>query len=233
MENIKKGLTSNSLKWIAIITMFIDHIGAAIIEKNGITLMYPDMVKVDWILRGIGRISFPVFCFLLVEGVMHTRNKWKYLINLTIFALISEYPFDLAFRGGITFAYQNVFWTLFFGLLAMIICQMIEKKQWELKIPAMLLVGAGCAVLAELCNTDYGAMGVALIFVLYITRQDRKLQCICGAICFMWEITSVISFVFIYFYNGVRKKGMNKYFFYLFYPLHLLLLFGIRQFFFK
>ena len=229
----KKGINANALKWIAIVTMFIDHIGAAVLEKNGQIFWNPDLLKVDLLLRGIGRIAFPIFCFLLVEGITHTHNRWKYLFNMALFALIAEYPFDLAFRGGIAFDYQSVFMTLFFGLLAMIICQIIEEKQWKLKIPVMLLAGACCAALAQFCNTDYGAIGVILIFVLYITRNNRLVQCICGAVCFIWEVTSVISFVLIYFYNGVRKKGMNKYFFYLFYPAHLLILYAIRRLFFE
>ncbi len=105
----KKGISGNTLKIIAIITMLIDHIGAVVIE-NGILkyqdpllmqtiLATPEGVKwstIDFALRTIGRISFPIFCFLLVEGFLHTKDVRKYGIRLLAFALISEIPFDLA-----------------------------------------------------------------------------------------------------------------------------------------
>ena len=227
-SSTKKGITANTLKWIAIITMFIDHIGAAIFERGLVRDGASQLYKLDVMLRLIGRVAFPIFCFLLVEGFLHTHNVKKYAINLALFSIISEYPFDLAFKGGFTFEYQNVFLTLFFGLLTIIGVHWIEQKEWKYKKPYILLVGVIGACVAELCNTDYGAIGVILIFILYITHKNRNKQCLFGAICFIWEITSVFSFLLIYFYNGVRKKGINKYFFYLFYPLHLLVLYGIH-----
>ncbi len=141
----RKGIPGSTLKIIAIITMFIDHVGAAVfepyiydyLENNG-----PDQAKAaicsklpwfwaDWMgnvdalsnidmtLRSIGRIAFPIFCFLLVEGFLHTHDLKKYLTRLFAFALISDIPFDLAFFGKIRLDHQNVFFTLFFGVLAL------------------------------------------------------------------------------------------------------------------
>lgn len=225
---VKKGISANALKWIAVITMMIDHIGAAILEKNGITYTYPNLLLTDRILRYIGRVSFPIFCFLLVEGFLHTRSKWRYLLRILMFAVISEYPFDMAFRGSIDWYHQNVFWTLFLGLSALILIEKVEKAGWQFGKIAGLIIAAAFAAVAQLSHTDYKAAGVLLIYVLYVARDSRMLQCICGAICFIWEKTSVFSFVFIYFYNGIRKKGINKYFFYIFYPAHLLILYAIR-----
>ncbi len=221
------GITANTLKWIAVITMFIDHIGAAIFER-GIVQANGDWLQFDMMLRMIGRVAFPIYCFLLIEGFVYTRSLIKYGLNLFLFCILSEYPFDLAFRGGFTWGYQNVFFTLLFGLLTISGVSYFEKKTWKYKQIAYFLVGAVGAVVAQLCHTDYGAMGVLLIFILYITRNNKGKQCIAGGICFIYEITSILAFVLIYFYNGVRKKGINKYFFYLFYPLHLLFLYGIH-----
>ena len=80
-----RGLTSFQLKCIAVVTMVIDHIGA---------ILYPG----DLIFRYIGRIAFPIFCFLLVEGFFHTHDRIQYMIRLGIFAILSEIPYDLAFR---------------------------------------------------------------------------------------------------------------------------------------
>lgn len=229
---MQKGISANTLKWIAVITMFIDHIGAAIVEKIGVIAAGNGYYMFDQILRGIGRVSFPIYCFLLIEGVLHTHNKLKYCLNMFAFAVVSEIPFDLAFMGRMSFNKQNVFMTLLFGLMALIFIQIVEQKMWKFGIVVELLIGTIFAAVAQLCHTDYGAIGVALIFILYIARDDRIKQCFCGALCFLWEITSVFSFVFIFFYNGIRKKGINKYFFYLFYPLHLLVLYAIRIVFF-
>ena len=108
----KKGLTGSTLKIIAMIAMLIDHIGAAVlvrvIRSTGDMSLYEGYT----ILRKIGRIAFPIFCFLLVEGFIHSSDKKKYALRLGIFALLSEVPFDLAFQSKVVgFEYQNVFFT--------------------------------------------------------------------------------------------------------------------------
>ena len=183
----------------------------------------------DTICRYIGRVAFPIFCFLLVEGFLHTRNVWKYTGRMAIFALICEYPFDLAMRGSVWMSHQNVFCTLLIGLLMMIGIQQIESSTVRYQKPMILFTGLFAAAIAELCRTDYGAIGVMLIFILYMTRDNRMRQCILGAVCMMYEYTSVFAFPLIYLYNGRRKKIFSKYFFYWFYPVHLLLLYGIHQ----
>ena len=100
-------LNSYQLKCIAIITMLIDHIGAVLFPEN-------------LVLRYIGRISFPIFCFLLAEGFYHTKNVKKYMMRLAVFAVLSEIPYDLAFRNTyIEFTRQNVFFTLLIGVVMM------------------------------------------------------------------------------------------------------------------
>ena len=148
------GITGSTLKIIAIITMFIDHVGAALFEhyqykvlepygaeycKATITSKVPwlwadwmgdpiAVQSIDMLLRAIGRIAFPIFCFLLVEGFLHTRNVKKYLVRLFIFALISDVPFDLAFFGEIGLDHQNVFFTLFLGVSALACIDYVRHK---------------------------------------------------------------------------------------------------------
>jgi hypothetical protein len=109
-------------------------------------------------MRLIGRLGFPLFCFLLVEGFQHTHNKWKYASRLAIFALISEIPFDLALRGKFFyFNYQNVFFTLLIGLLVMIGFQMIADKARDKKwLPLLAVVG----VIAVGCAFTYLSKGI-------------------------------------------------------------------------
>jgi hypothetical protein len=145
---VKRGLTGSTLKLIAIITMFIDHIGAFLIEPIlfnanpymtkpilwGLTLT--QLKTLDTTLRLIGRLAFPLFTFLLVEGFLHTRSKKNYLIRLSLFALISEIPFDLArSRIMFDFSYQNVFFTLALGLAVLWLMQNYTNTTWKWLIP--------------------------------------------------------------------------------------------------
>ncbi len=228
--NEKKIISADLLKWIALITMFIDHIGAGIIEKRYLSL--PDMFTVDMVIRNIGRLAFPIYCFLLVEGYKYSRNRWKYCLNLFVFALLSEIPFDFLFREALTTDYQNVYFTLLIGMLVMIVSGMIEEKQWKFGILLEILVCAAFGYLAELMRTDYNSWGVILIFLLFISRnRPRWFMCLIGALFMLTsksEIAGIVSFVLILFYNGKRSGKINKYVFYSLYPIHLALYCGIR-----
>lgn len=115
--NNNKNVTGSTLKIIAIVTMLIDHTAAVLLGNN-------------MIMRMIGRIAFPIFIFLLIEGAIHTRSKMKYALRLCLFALISEIPFDLAFSNeAFFFGYQNVFFTLAIGMFMIIAFDLAEKKQ--------------------------------------------------------------------------------------------------------
>ena len=112
------GISADLLKLTAIITMLIDHIGAGILERLLIDgyvtdyALYLKIYQLDSVLRIIGRISFPIFCFLLAEGFLHTRSRRGYAFRLLVFALLSEIPFDLLFSGGFNGNSQNVFYRI-------------------------------------------------------------------------------------------------------------------------
>jgi len=211
------------LKLCALVTMFVDHIGAVLIEN---TYLYniEKFRMLDVCLRLIGRLAFPLYAFLLVEGFLHTRSWKKYTLRILVLALLSEIPFDLAAYGKMNWEHQNVFFTLLIGLLVL---KGIEKAE-ENKIAVAVVSVAGC-VLAYLMHVDYSYMGIALIVFLYILREDHRRRCIVGGTLFAYELTPVFAFMMIYRYNG--KKGetrIPKMVFYGFYPVHLLLLWGIR-----
>lgn len=225
-----KGLSGGALKMIAIITMFIDHLGAtvlrAIVRLPSVSSV-PESQKM-WLAiynlsRDIGRLAFPIFCFLIVEGFLHTRNVKKYAGRLFLFALISEIPFDLALKGNVFYPdKQNVYFTLFIGLLVMVGISYITENGTRNMSLAILPIAVGM-VAAYYIDTDYNYKGVFLIAVLYLMRYTRLYQCIGGAAAVSWEIPAPLAFIPIYFYNG--KRGFQlKYFFYWFYPVHLLLL---------
>lgn len=240
----KQGITGSTLKIIAMITMFIDHMGASILENGimqkvaGESVVSADVAAlhaynawkmVDILFRSIGRLSFPIFCFLLVEGFLHTRDWRKYFARLFLFSFISEIPFDLAFHK--TWFYmegQNVFFTLWIGILVLAGMKYIEeRREWTKTVQylgELLVIAAGYAV-AEFLHTDYSGFGIIAIACLYLLREDRKKQALCGGVLFLWEVSAPLAFFPIYRYNG--KRGLDlKYVFYFFYPVHLLL-FGI------
>ncbi len=261
----KRGVPGSVLKWVAIVTMFIDH--AAVILVYGWAKFHHgwgpgvESTTFYYILRGIGRLGFPLFCFLLAEGFFHTRSRGKYLLRLGLFALVSELPFDLAFqetwktfgrpeagfwaRWGLEFGDQNVFFTLFLGLLAVMLWDGLTRGGRE-DVPAWrgfaaVVCALALGAAAHYGETDYGAMGVALILVLYLLHDRPFARDLLagGVLAAMipfgshWiELFGIAAFPLFHLYNGKRGRQM-KYFFYVFYPAHLLLLTGIGRLLFR
>ena len=218
--------------------MLIDHFGDAYLKH--ISLM-----------NLIGRIAFPIFAFQISEGYLHTKNLKKYFLRLFLFALISQIPFMLfysIYTDGFTL---NIFFTLFIGLLTIFLydkithCsfQCIKKEQvksflrYFLGFLTILLLG----ILAQTCHLDYGFFGVAIIFLFHLFRNNKIamivsfiLACILkfGIPCLenfnLWyiglTIFTILPIIFICLYN--KKQGPKvKYLLYLFYPVHLLILY--------
>lgn len=221
-------MSSFELKIIAIITMLIDHIGAVFLTPNTTSYL---------IFRSIGRLAFPIFVFLLVEGFHHTRDAKKYLTRLGIFALISEIPFDLAFYGGFYMGHQNIFFTLFLGFLLIMLMKEVEiklpKNVIVINVINALLVIVFC-IIAFYLQTDYNFLGILLITAFYLFRGSKMFLVISILLIFGTPIGSIsilaaLSMVFIALYNGNKGKSM-KYFFYFFYPAHLLILFLVFRY---
>lgn len=243
-------MSTFALKIIAITTMLIDHVTAIFIPQD------------TWIYlvgRIIGRITFPIFLFLLVEGFFHTRNIQNYLKRLGIFALISELPYDLAFYnsffsksgGNIKsdlpqmfsdpyvfdtvikrfVSYQNVLFTLLIGLVTIYFMSIIEKKYKKNMLYVNLfnaVITLAACLVAALLKTDYSYKGVLLIVAFYLFRGSKILLTISIFIISQDVIQafSALAMIPIAFYNGKKGKDI-KYFFYTFYPGHLILLFLI------
>ena len=255
------GLTGSQLKWIAIITMLIDHIGASLLEWYNVFLPAGDTKKLlgnlDTVIRGVGRLAFPLFIFLMVEGFFYTRSRSKYLLRMSLFAAISEFPFDLAFYlrwsdfgKNIWWRtrHQNVFFTLAIGFLAIWVMESLRPKKWEwgrfLPAAENLLRMAVCAGaawggcrLADYLHTDYSWKGVLAIVLAYLIRLwgrlDLEIFGILAALLFSsgLELTAIADYWLIRHYNGQKGITVNRWFFYLFYPCHLLILGLLRVFF--
>ena len=128
-EKTSYGLSGAALKWIAIITMTIDHFAVAVwfnIYCHDF-IIHPEYKTAFRIMRFIGRIAFPIFIFLMIEGYKHTHSRLKYLLRMLLFAFISEVPYDLAFyKKPLYMDKQNVFFTLFIGLATIAVMDLID-----------------------------------------------------------------------------------------------------------
>ncbi|MCR4960101.1 MAG: conjugal transfer protein TraX [Lachnospiraceae bacterium] len=192
-EESKGGLPGSTLKIIAIITMFIDHTGAVILERylsridmtralnpESVDFDYLRLSLLDGLMRAVGRIAFPIFIFLLVQGFTYTHSRTKYVLRLALFCLIAEIPFNMAFRGKVfTTDYQSVFLTITIGFLFLWFAEDIALKNnvkaW-LGIPSMILSSAalGLWVTKKVANTGLVrgttyVIGTTVVFALIIS----------------------------------------------------------------
>ena len=221
------------LKILACITMFIDHVSYIIPGET-------------YYLNYIGRLAFPIFAFQISEGYIHTRNLKKYMFRLFIFALISQIPFML-FHTLINedFLVVNVIFTLLFGLISILV---FDKCNKFLGLLATILLG----IIAQALKFDYGFYGVSIVFLFYLFKEFKIISAISYLVATTIYFTSMIlaygkygteillkafdwylpfaictmcAIIPIVLYNN--KKGPNtKYLIYLFYPLHLILIYA-------
>ena len=242
MEKLKI-LNSNALKVIAMILMLLDHMWGTIIPGN------------QWMTL-VGRMAFPIFAFLIVEGYIHTSDYKKYIKRLLIFGLLSEIPFNLIYTGSIIFPFhQNVLFTLVLGLLIINEIDKIKNnKEIKLRVKSILKILL-FLLITIIGFVDYGITGVLTIVIFYLFREFKfawlgqlislillyivffKGQSIIINI-FNYEYflpiqgMGVLSLILIWLYIG--KKGNNskllKYIFYSFYPVHMLMLYLIYYF---
>ncbi len=218
----ERGLNGNQLKLIAVVSMLLDHIGVVLADGE----LYD-------LLRILGRAAFPIYAFLLVEGFFHTGSWKKYALRLGVFAGMSECFYDLALTGHpVDWRCQNVFLTLLLGLLMM---QVLSWLRSWMPGPAglymQLAVIIGFCGIAWLMKTDYSYSGIMLIAIFYWFYGDRRNSCMVGLLWMAVMETPMLrvlglaaGFLMIYAYNGTRGRWNGRWFFYLFYPVHLMIL---------
>lgn len=219
-------LSGSWLKVIAVVTMLIDHIASVLLREDPILLfsVLGRAVTLYEIMRTIGRIAFPLFAFLLVEGFIHTSNRKKYGTNLLVFAFISELPWNLEHTGKLFCSSQNVFFTLFFGFIGLCI---IENFKGKKRVGYLLIMLA----ITLIFHADYGCVGFGFILMLYILRENRLFQTVFGVCGLSTTWKSGLAFIPINLYNGKRgfiKGKFMKYAFYAFYPLHMFVLYLLK-----
>lgn len=204
-----------TLKMIGIVTMFLDH--------------YNYIIGGPEIFDILGRMAFPIFAFALVEGYKHTRNIHKYLFRIGISAILFQIPAQILGYNETL----NIFFTLFLGLM----CIYIYNK---LNIYISAILSISIIILAVVIKADYGVYGILLIICFYLGRDNRYIRIAAPLLLNIWlyflprlfgmekiQVYSILALIPIYFYNG--RKGRNvKYFFYIFYPAHFVILELIR-----
>lgn len=227
---IKQNLDTNFLKLIAIVSMTIDHFYKA---------FWPD----NFILALIGRMAFPLFAYCLVVGCLYTRSIKKYLLRLSIFAVVSQPFFVMAFhptwQGFVeNILVANIFFTLVAGVLVVSALMDIKKRWWMIGIALLMEIFLGL---------DYGLYGIVMMAIFYLCRNNSKLSLLFVFLWMCWtslfgdfvhifgvgidlQFFALLALPLIYIHTSVNPK-IPKFFFYGFYPAHLLVLFFCRRLF--
>ncbi len=229
-----KFINTFTLKLMAILFMTIDHVAVVIgTRPDSGHLYYSNLLSPHTyeIMRHFGRLAFPIYCYLIVEGFFFTRNVKKYVLRLTIFAFISQIPFSLAvMKDPFYMGDLNTLFTLAIGLTCVAFMDAATTKR---TIPYQLsfIIIIALSALSGLLKTDYSIYGILLIFIFYIFRgQPVKIFAAMILDCILLQpatqLYSLFALIPIFLYNG--KKGPSiKYVFYIYYPLHLTLLYFI------
>lgn len=215
---IMNNLDTNFIKMIAILTMFIDHIGK---------IMYPDVL----ILQIIGRIAFPLFAYCIVIGVLYTRDVKKYVLRLALCGIVSQPFYVLAFDTD--WFVSNIFLNLLVGVL---VIHTIVERRWILL--GLLIVFSG------LSDIDYGLRGILLMIVFYVFRENPRKSILMSTLILILPTVndlifqnqdmsiqgfSVLALPLIYLHTDFNLR-INKFVFYGFYPIHLLTLYLVKSF---
>lgn len=223
-------MSSFALRLLALSCMCVDHAGLALFPSVGL-------------FRCIGRAAFPLYCFLLTQGYIHTRDLRAYGRRLLLLAFVSEIPFDLLIFGRLTSGMeQNVLFSLFFGLLALYAIDTLKKKPHTACLSLLIL-----ALAAMLCRVSFGWLSIALCLSFYYAAERRmRLVLFCGGSLLLYSFTllfsgvarswvlvsfcSLFSLLPILLYNGERGPRCRAFtfLFYASYPLHLAALVALR-----
>ena len=226
----KQGLSGNALKVIAIVSMTLDHIGYHLVPQVQL-------------FRILGRLALPIFAYMIAEGCRHTRNPKKYLLTILAVAALCQVVFFAA-MGSL---YQCILVTFTLSILLIQSLDRARRQKSHRTVLGTALVWAGvlffCLGLPRVLDhtdfaVDYGLCGVLLPVIIYLGRnqKERLLLTFVGLIllgiffrnlgAIQWF--SLLTLPLLALYNGQRGKWRMKYFFYVYYPLHLVVIYGIH-----
>lgn len=240
-------VTADGLKLFACITMLISTVGIAVIENGVIHIdqytqeglsqaLAEDSGLMVWagagsVMQLIGGLAVPIFAFLLVEGFLNTSDCRKYFLRMLLFAIVSEIPYDLAIGGQVwDLTSQNALMGMTISL-GMLWCLKIVKERTGFVYALVKGCIVLCAVLwVTLLRAQYGLCVVLLVAIFYLLYGRNVLKTFLGVLVSLMYVTGPLAFYGIWCYNGARSDRLPKYVFYVFYPLHLLVLGIIAKF---
>ena len=236
---MKKLLNNNALKIIAVISMFVDHLGF---------IIFPNAI----FLRVIGRVAFPIFAFCVAEGLHYTKSRKKYVLTLLLFALISQIPYYFIFN---TFFKFNVLFTFLIAIIVIFLIEQYSKSLKESKtfisigyLLLLLIILFGLVIITPFRMLEYDIFGVATVMIFYFLREKSLWKYLLFALTMIlltlfgaylsnefifattYQFFSILAIIPLLLYNSSRGKLNLKYFFYIFYPTHLMLLWLIGRF---
>ena len=220
-----KRLSGSVLKLLALVSMLIDHTAVAFLQGGSPALLRigGHTLTLYRAMRFLGRLAFPLYCFLLVEGFCHTRDRRRYALRLGIFAVVSELPWNLFRAGTLTCADQNVFFTLLLGFLGIWAAEaFMAVERGRVKYMAALL---GLMIASLVLRGDYGVAGFGFILMLWALRERPLIRAALGCCLLSSRWKAGLAFIPIALYNGERgfiRGRIAGLVFYAIYPLHLL-----------
>lgn len=234
-------ITADGLKLFACVCMLIQSVGIAVVERGMIHLdqytqeslsqaMAQDshlmmLAGIGSVMQLIGGMAMPVFTFLLVEGFRNTSDFKKYFLSVLLFAAVSEIPYDLAVNGKLfDFSDQNAMLSMAICLLMLYFLNLVKSRTGLAGAFFKAAIVAASVVWAALFRTEYGLCLVLLTAIFYIFYTRNVLKTVLGMIVSLLYVTGPVAFYGIWCYNGQRKNRVPKYVYYVFYPLHLLVL---------
>lgn len=215
---MSKGLSGNQLKIIAVLAMTVDHIGV---------MIFPDVL----ILRIIGRLALPIFAYMIAEGCVYTKSRAKYALTLFAVALFCQVVYFVAMRS----LEQCILVTFLMSVLLIFAYEGVRKKKRVVNICVFVIAFAAIYVICEIIpiyvkefSVDYGFWGAILPLLIYTgrTKNEKLIRLALGLLFISLVLNgvqawSMLALIPLYFYNGKRGKIRMKYFFYIYYPLHL------------
>ncbi|MDO5344440.1 MAG: TraX family protein [Lachnospiraceae bacterium] len=234
-------ITADGLKLFACITMFLQSVGIVIVGQGMIHLgQYTQeglsqalaedshlmtLAGISSGLELLGGLSVPIFAFLLVEGFRNTSSYSRYLLTMVLFALLSEIPYDLAMQQKwMDFSSQNALVSMSICLLMLYFLKMAQERGGMMASVLQLLIVLAAIIWAALFRAAYGLCLILLVAVFYVFYGKNGIKTLLGVVISLLYVTGPLAFYGIYCYNGQRKDRLPKYVYYVFYPLHLLVL---------
>jgi len=234
-------VTGTKLKIYACITMLFYTVAMSVVQNGlihvndysqtelaGLMSSNPDMMILSgWasVLQLLGGLAVPVFAFLLVEGFMHTSSFSRYLLAMLVFAIASEVPYDFAMNDMLwTLSSQNALFTMAICLVMLYGLRVFDQGNGFLHRLVQFAIVLAAVMWSSLFRCNFGLCMVLLTAVYYLFREHKGGRLLLGCFISFMYVTGPLSTYALYSYDGQRGWNRNKYVFYAFYPLHMLVL---------